>query len=187
MTDKKEKKTKPNEPTSPHKHNAVETGSEQTPPVSAEELDALKKQLEEAQTQTAEFKDGWQRARAEFDNYRKRMERDNALVYQNAVGNIIKRYLPVMDDLQRALQSSPGDLAWASGIELIYRKLQSILDSEGIKRIEAEGQPFDPVFHEAIGQEHCDDLPSGHVVAVVQNGYMLGEKVIRPAMVRVSE
>jgi molecular chaperone GrpE len=172
MTDKKEKKTKPDEPPSP---------------VIAEELDVLMKQLEEAQTQSAEFKDGWQRARAEFDNYRKRMERDNALVYQNAVGNIIKRYLPVMDDLQRALQSRPDDLAWASGIELIYRKLQSILDSEGIKRIDAEGQPFDPNFHEAIGQEHSDDLPSGHVVAVVQNGYMLGDKVIRPAMVRVSE
>ena len=181
MTDRKEKKTKPNE------NHTVETGSAQTPLVTTEELDGLKKQLEDAQTQTAEFKDGWQRARAEFDNYRKRMERDNALVYQNAVGNIVKRYLPVMDDLQRALQSRPADLAWASGIELIYRKLQSILDSEGIKRIEAEGQPFDPVFHEAIGQEHSDDIPSGHVVAVVQNGYMLGDKVIRPAMVRVSE
>jgi molecular chaperone GrpE len=178
MTDKKEKKTKTDEPTS---------AQPQTLSGTAEELDELKKQLEEAQTQSAEFKDGWQRARAEFDNYRKRMERDNALVYQNAVGNIIKRYLPVMDDLQRALQSRPADLAWASGIELIYRKLQSILDSEGIKRIDAEGQPFDPNFHEAIGQEHSDDLPSGHVVAVVQNGYMLGDKVIRPAMVRVSE
>ena len=181
MTDRKEKKTKPNG------NHTVETGPAQTPLVTTEELDVLKKQLEDAQTQTAEFKDGWQRARAEFDNYRKRMERDNALVYQNAVGNIVKRYLPVMDDLQRALQSRPADLAWASGIELIYRKLQSILDSEGIKCIEAEGQPFDPVFHEAIGQEHSDYIPSGHVVAVVQNGYMLGDKVIRPAMVRVSE
>lgn len=187
MTDKKEKKTRSNEPVSTPAQPTVGTGSGQSGLITAEELDGLKKQLEEAQTQTAEFKDGWQRARAEFDNYRKRMERDNALVYQNAVGNIIKRYLPVMDDLQRALQSRPADLAWASGIELIYRKLQSILDSEGIKRIEAEGQPFDPVFHEAIGQEHCDDLPSGHVVAVVQNGYTLGDKVIRPAMVRVSE
>jgi len=183
MTDKKEKKPRADEPRIPPE-----------PPVPVETLlvtqaewDELKKQLEEAQTQAADFKDGWQRSRAEFDNYRKRMERDNSLVYQNAVGNIIKRYLPVMDDLQRALQARPADLAWVSGIELIYRKLQSILDSEGIKRIEAEGQPFDPIFHEAIGQEPCEDLPSGHVVAVVQNGYMLGDKVIRPAMVRVSE
>jgi molecular chaperone GrpE len=85
------------------------------------------------------------------------------------------------------MQARPADLPWAAGIDLIQRKLQSILDSEGIKRIEAEGQIFDPNFHEAISQEQCDELPSGYVVAVVQNGYMLGEKVLRPAMVRVSE
>ena len=73
------------------------------------------------------------------------------------------------------------------GIELIYRKLQSILDSEGIKRIEAEGQAFDPNFHEAIGQENTQDVPSGCVSEVIQNGYILGEKVIRPALVRVAE
>jgi molecular chaperone GrpE len=187
MSDRKEKKNKENEPLNPQETDAVEAGTTETLAVSQEELDALKKQLEEAQAQAADFKDGWQRSRAEFDNYRKRVERENQQVYQNAVGNIIKRYLPVMDDLLRALQARPADLAWAAGIELIYRKLQSILDSEGITRIEAEGQAFDPNFHEAITQEHSDVLPSGHVVAVVQNGYMLGDKVIRPAMVRVSE
>jgi len=187
MTEKKEKKVKLEGSGSPQKAQGEEYVPEEIPLIASEELAELKEQLKEAQTQAADFKDGWQRSRAEFDNFRKRVERDNVLVYQNAVGNIIKRYLPIMDDLQRALQARPADLAWASGIELIYRKLQSILDSEGIKRIEAEGQPFDPNFHEAIGQEPCDELPSGHVVAVVQNGYMLGDKVIRPAMVRVSE
>ena len=187
MTDRKEKKGKADEPKQTRPPEPVENESGDTPLVSDAELSELNTQLEKAQCQTAEYKDGWQRSRAEFDNYRKRMERDNTLVYQNAVGNIVKRYLPVMDDLQRALQARPADLAWASGIELIYRKLQSILDSEGIQRIEAEGQPFDPNFHEAIGQEHSDDLPSGYVVSVVQNGYILGDKVIRPAMVRVSE
>jgi molecular chaperone GrpE len=181
MNDRKEKKEKQDDTLDSQESIAGSEG------VSQEEWNNLLKQLQEAQTQAADFKDGWQRSRAEFDNYRKRMERDNQLVYQNAVGNIIKRYLPVMDDLQRALQASPADQAWVAGIELIYRKLQSILDSEGIKRIEAEGQVFDPIFHEAIAQEHSDTLPSGYVVAVVQNGYMLGDKVIRPAMVRVSE
>ena len=78
-------------------------------------------------------------------------------------------------------------LAWADGIELIYRKLQSILDSEGVKRIEAEGQAFDPNFHEAIGQESTQEVPSGCVSEVIQNGYLLGDKVIRPALVRVAE
>ena len=182
MTNKKEKKNKKDEKLKEKETAAVDDSVE-----SLDELTTLKQELEETLSQTAEFKDGWQRARAEFDNYRKRIERENSLVYQNAVGNVVKRYLPVMDDLERALQNRPEDLAWVDGIELIYRKLQSILDSEGVKRIEAEGQAFDPNFHEAIGQENTQDVPSGCVSEVVQNGYILGEKVIRPSLVRVAE
>ena len=91
------------------------------------------------------------------------------------------------DDLERAMQNRPADDAWANGIELITRKLQNILNSEGLKRIEAEGMPFDPNFHEAISHEHNEDFESGQVIAVVQNGYMLGERVIRPALVRVAQ
>jgi len=157
------------------------------PAVPAEEFEALKKQLEEAQAQAAEYKDGWQRAVAEFSNYRKRLERENGEVYQNAAADIIKRYLPVLDDMERALEARPADLAWAEGVELIYRKLQSILEAEGIRRIEAEGQAFNPNLHEAISQEPSPDHASGQVIAVVRNGYMLGERVIRPAMVRVAQ
>lgn len=155
--------------------------------VSLEEFEALKKQLEENQAQAAEYKDGWQRAVADFQNYRKRVERENSGVYQNALAEIIKSYLPIVDDLERALQSRPADLAWVEGIELIYRKLQAILEAEGVKRIEAEGQVFDPNLHEAISQEPAEGQESGRVIAVVQNGYMLGERVIRPAMVRVAQ
>jgi molecular chaperone GrpE len=182
MTNKKDKKNKKDE-----KMEQQETAAVDGTVDSLDELSTLKQQLEETLSQTAEFKDGWQRARAEFDNYRKRIERENSLVYQNAVGNVVKRYLPVMDDLERALQNRPESLAWVDGIDLIYRKLRSILDSEGVKRIEAEGQAFDPNFHEAIGQENTQDVPSGCVSEVVQNGYILGEKVIRPALVRVAE
>ena len=155
--------------------------------VSLEEFEALKKQLEEMQAQAAEYKDGWQRAVADFQNYRKRVERENSGVYQNALAEIIKSYLPIVDDLERALQSRPADLAWVEGIELIYRKLQAILEAEGVKRIEAEGNVFDPNLHEAISQEPAEGQESGRVIAVVQNGYMLGERVIRPAMVRVAQ
>ncbi len=155
--------------------------------VSLEESEALKEQLEELQAQTAEYKDGWQRAVADFQNYRKRIERENGEVYQNALAIIIKRYLPILDDLERALRSRPPDLAWVEGIELIYRKLQAILEAEGVKRIEAEGQVFDPNLHEAISQEPAEGHENGKVIAVVQNGYMLGERVIRPAMVRVAQ
>ncbi len=147
----------------------------------------LESQLAEARAQAAEYKDGWQRSVAEFQNYRRRLEADKAETYQSAVGSIIKRYLPVLDDMERAMQARPANLAWADGVELICRKLQSILEAEGLKRIEAEGQKFDPNFHEAIAQEPVEGVESGTVIAIVRNGYMLGERVIRPAMVRVAQ
>ena len=169
-----------------------EKGSEsmhEAKPEAIPELDAimeLQKQLAEAQSQAAEYKDGWQRSTADFQNYRRRVDAEKAETYQSAVGNIIKRYLPILDDMDRAMESRPADLAWANGIELIHRKLQAILEAEGIKRIEAVGEKFDPNYHEAILQEPADGVESGTVIAVVRNGYMLGERVIRPAMVRVA-
>ncbi len=147
----------------------------------------FEKQLAEAQSQTAEYKDGWQRSVADFQNYRRRVEAEKAETYQLAVGSIIKRYLPVLDDMERALSARPAGLAWVDGVELICRKLQTILEAEGLKRIEADGQMFDPNFHEAIMQEPVEGVESGRIIAVVQNGYMLGERVIRPAMVRVAQ
>jgi molecular chaperone GrpE len=169
---------------------AAAPGTEEVQKQLAEALftkEALQQQLTEAQAQVAEYKDGWQRALADFQNYKRRTDAERADTYQNAVGNIIKRYLPVLDDMERAMSARPADLPWADGIELIYRKLQTILENEGVKRIPAEGQPFDPNFHEAITQEPADGVESGHVIGVVQNGYMLGERVIRPALVRVAQ
>jgi molecular chaperone GrpE len=151
------------------------------------EIDILKKKLEEAESKTSEYKDSWLRSQAEFQNYRKRLERDNEVMYLSMKGDIIKRVLPVLDDLERALQNRAADDAWASGIELIARKFQNILESEGLKRIDALGKEFDPNFHEAISHEPANGAQSGHVIGVVQNGYMLGERVIRPALVRVAQ
>ena len=86
------------------------------------ELNTLTDQLSEALAQAAEYKDGWQRSVAEFQNFRKRIERENGEVYQNAVMRLIKRYLPVLDDLERALAMRPPEQAWADGIELIHQK-----------------------------------------------------------------
>ena len=151
------------------------------------EIEALKRQVEEAEAKLAENVQGWQRSMADFQNYKKRIERDNEMNYASMKGDILKKVLPALDDLERALQNRPAEDAWASGIELITRKLQNILNSEGLKRIEAEGLPFDPNFHEAISHEHNEDFESGQVIAVVQNGYKLGERVIRPALVRVAQ
>ncbi|HUG35108.1 MAG TPA: nucleotide exchange factor GrpE [Anaerolineales bacterium] len=151
------------------------------------ETEALKRQLEEAEAKLAESVDGWRRAQAEFQNYKKRIERDNELMYASMKGDILKKVLPALDDIERALQNQPTDNAWANGIELIARKLQNMLETEGVKRIEAKGAQFDPKFHEAISHEPAEGVASGHVIEVVQNGYMLGERVIRPALVRVAQ
>ena len=157
------------------------------------EIEALQKRVEEAEAKARELEakaaenlDGWQRAVAEFQNYKKRIDRDRESDKAIMKGDLIKRVLPVLDDLERALKNRPEDDAWTGGIELIQRKLQQILASEGLKRIEAEGTEFDPNFHEAISYESADGMESGRVIAVVQNGYMLGDYVVRPAMVRVA-
>lgn len=151
------------------------------------EIQALQRQLEEAQAKAAENLDGWQRSQAEFINFKNRIQRDREMDYASMKGDIIKKVLPVLDDMERALANRPDGDSWANGMELIARKFQNILDAEGVKRIEAAGQPFDPNFHEAISSEPNDDVESGHVIEAVQNGYMLGERVIRPAMVRVAQ
>lgn len=155
-------------------------------PVDAER-EALIQQLKDAESKAVEYKDGWTRSQAEFQNFRKRMERDNESFKASTKGDIIKKVLPVLDDLERALQNRPADDAWANGIELVARKFQNILDMEGVKKIEAKGAAFDPNFHEAISHEPSEEVESGHVIDVVQNGYVIGERVVRPALVRVAQ
>ena len=151
------------------------------------EREALVNQLKEAESKAGEYKDGWARTQADFQNFRKRVERDNEAFKASTKGDILKKVLPVLDDLERALQNRPVDDAWANGIELVARKFQNILDMEGVKRIEAKGAAFDPNFHEAISHEPSAEVESGHVIDVVQNGYVIGERVIRPALVRVAQ
>jgi len=154
-----------------------------------QEVAALRGELETWQAQAAEYLDGWQRSRAEFANYKKRVDRETAQAYQSAAGNIFKRYLEVLDDLERALKNRPpeGDgAAWAEGIELVYRKFTSILEAEGVKVMQAQGQTFDPNLHEAISQEENDEYESGQIIEVIKQGYLLGERVLRPALVRIA-
>jgi molecular chaperone GrpE len=137
-----------------------------------------------------EFSEGWQRERAEFANYRKRMGRDLDAQRDNFKVDIIKKYLAVKDDLDRALKNLPEPLKsepWINGIELIDQKLSTLLEGEGIVPVPAEGLAFDPQIHEAITSEENDEVESGFIIEVVQQGYKLGDRVIRPALVRVSK
>lgn len=154
-----------------------------------EEYSALEKQCAEARQQAKDYSEGWQRERADFQNYRRRIEREQAQMVDSATGRIVKKYLVILDDLERALKTRPTEgpgAAWAEGIELIARKLQTVLDQEGVKRIPAEEQLFDPNLHEAITHEDHPDRKSGEIIEVVQQGYMIGERVLRPALVRVA-
>jgi len=162
----------------------VEPSDETVP--SAEQL-AL--ELADAQEKAQEYLDGWQRSRAEFANYKKRKEKEQADSYQYMKGEIIKQYLEITDDLERALNNRTEEIniaEWASGIELIYRKMLKILESEGIDVMETEDGLFDPNLHEAISSEQSEQFESGEIIEVIKKGYMINERVLRPAQVRVA-
>jgi molecular chaperone GrpE len=147
----------------------------------------LQTQLDECQAKTQEYMDALLRERADFTNFRRRVDSEKSQMWSQASGETVKKILPVLDDLERAVANRPAESAWADGVEMIVRKFQSILEKEGITRIEAVGQSFDPNLHEAIMQEESAEYESGIVTAVLQQGYLQhGEQVLRPAMVKVA-
>ena len=154
-----------------------------------EKLELLQAALEASETKAADYLDGWQRAKAEFTNFRKRQERERDLARFETVGRVAKRYLPIVDDMERALSERPTEgsgAAWSEGIELIYRKLMNTLEAEGVTPIEAQGEHFDPNLHEAVVQTESDEHESGQVIEVLQTGYKIGDRVLRPATVRIA-
>ena len=158
---------------------------------SADEMSALREELDKAKAQAAEYLDGWQRARAELANARKRFEKERSEAGQLANGSLITDLLPVLDDLDRAIKTMPEDLrqhTWMDGVALIQRKLQTVLESEGVKPIEVKpGDKFDPAWHEAVTHEENQEYKEGDIIAEVQKGYQFGEQVLRPALVRVAK
>lgn len=150
---------------------------------------SVEEKLAEAEARAAEYLEGWQRARAEFANARKRMDRDRTEARRNATIEVVGSLLPILDDFERALDTVPEEIAansWFEGVALVHRKLRTILDNVNIERIDAVGEPFDPNFHEAVLQEESDEHESGIVIKELQTGYRLNDRVIRPAMVVVA-
>ncbi len=161
--------------------SVVENEQEQT--VSLAEYERL-------QSQSQEYLDGWQRTRAEFANYKKRVEREMQDSYQSASADVLKGLLPIIDDFDRAIANVPQGLSdepWVNGVIMIQRKLVKLLDEFGIEPVDPTGQPFDPKLHEAVGMDEASDVPSGHVTATMQKGYVIGDRVLRPALVRVAQ
>jgi molecular chaperone GrpE len=162
----------------------------------AQEMDAeiaeepsLEELLEAAKTEAAKNRDSYLRAQAELSNARKRFERQQALVYVNANEDLVSKLLPALDDFDRAVDSVPQAISedsWYEGIEMVHRKLSGILESLNVKEIEAQGQAFDPNFHDALGTEPSDEYESDTVTRVMVKGYQVGDRVIRPCMVYVA-
>ena len=154
-------------------------------------LTALEVRLTEAENKAAEYLDGWQRTQASFANYRKRTEAEQAHWRSAANANLLTRLLPILDDFQRAFDALPTEFeghSWLSGVTLIQRKVRAILDSESVTTIALDsGDPFDPLFHQAVVYQEVEGFEDGQIVAEVEKGYLLGERVLRPSMVVVAK
>ncbi len=148
----------------------------------------LQAALEAAQGEGEEHLRSWQRAVADYTNYKRRTEEEREVVAQFSTALLIGKLLTVLDDFDRALEHVPSDEhpAWVDGIRLVERKLRGVLESEGVTAIESVGQPFDPNLHEAVVHEETTDHPDNHVIGELQRGYRLHDRVLRPALVRVA-
>jgi molecular chaperone GrpE len=153
------------------------------------ELDELRAGLAAAQQEAAENKAAWQRSAADFSNYRRRTDQERDAMFGLANEVLLAKLLAIVDDFDRAIANMPAELtevSWVGGIAAIDRKLRLLLDSEGLTPIEALGKQFDPHEHEAIAQEDRPGVPDGTVVAEIQKGYRIRDRVLRPAMVAVA-
>jgi molecular chaperone GrpE len=144
----------------------------------------------ELQRQRDEYYDLLLRKSAEFDNYRKRVERERQTLSDAAAANMIEELLPLVDDLERALKAEagtePGD-AYRRGVELIHRQLSDILRKRGVRPIDALGADFDPYYHQAVSHESAEGRREGEIIEEFRRGYMLGDRLLRPSMVKVAK
>jgi molecular chaperone GrpE len=155
-----------------------------------DEVGDLREKLTQAEDAAAQYLDGWRRAQAEFANYKKRQDTERSQAMALASAGLLRRLLPVVDDFERAITIFPESQemsTWFEGLLLVKHKLDSVLEAEGVCLIEAEGQMFDPLYHEAVTHEQLEGYEEGQIIAVVQGGYMLGDRVLRPALVRVAK
>jgi molecular chaperone GrpE len=156
-----------------------------------DEYDALEKEMESLKAELENQKDTYLRAHADFDNYKKRVQRDASRSYQDAMTSILKIFLNVSDDIERALKNPPKEneiSSWINGIELIHQKLMNQMKNQGVERMNVQpGDLFDPNRHEAITQEEHPEYEDGQIIEVVQPGYQISDRIIRPAMVRVAQ
>jgi len=178
LESKEEKGIEPRE----EQHDEPSAGARETDMLAglAEELKALRAERDRRY-------DAWLRTTADYDNYRKRTEREREEFQHYELESLLHQMLPVLGNCERALEHIPPDAprAFVEGVTLIYKQLQDVLSKQGLVEIEAAGEMFDPRVHEAVETEACEDAPHHQVLRVVQKGYRLGRRVLRPALVKV--
>lgn len=155
----------------------------------AAEADAtaeLQQKIEALEKELADEKEKYLRLDAEYYNYRTRSLKEKQGAYDNALTKAVTEVLSVIDNFERALTAECADANFKKGVEMIFRQYTAILEKLGVKEIEAEGKPFDPNFHNAVSQITDENLGENTVAAVLQKGYIMGNKVIRHAMVTVA-
>ncbi len=158
------------------------------------ELVATRAELKRLETEVSDLKESLTRRQADFENYRKRTERDRSELYNQVVTDIAKKLLPVLDNLKRALEAEASVEAsesdefrhFLSGVDLIYKQLNGVLDALGVKPVLAEGERFDPHLHEAVVTEPTDEFEPDMVMQEIVRGFRIGDKLIRPSLVKVA-
>ncbi len=162
-----------------------EEKNQESETIDIEDIDSLRKALEEEKLKAEKYLANWQRTEADLSNFKKRIEQERGEVAQFANMALILNLLPIVDDFERAFNTLPDkleQLTWIDGIRLIWRKLWVSLEAQGISEIKAVGEKFDPAVHEAVRQE---DGEEGEVLEELQKGYKLRDRLIRPALVVV--
>lgn len=153
------------------------------------DVDALRQELEQAKKQADENYQRYVRTQADFDNFRKRTQKEREEFAQYASAKLLEQLLPVIDNFERAIAASKGGKdydALAKGVDMIFRQFVQVLESEGLKAMETVGQPFNPDYHQAVMQVESEEHEEGTIVEELQKGYTLKDRVLRPAMVKVS-
>ena len=164
---------------SPEERGLTGVDVESLPPATREELESLRRERDELKEQLL-------RRRAEFENFRKRMERDRQNAGTDAIATVLKALGPVLDNLDRALDAAGNDASLREGVELTRRELLAILESQGVKLEDPLGQQFDPERHQALAHEPVPGVAEGTVVEVYRKGYSYRDRLLRPALVKVA-
>jgi molecular chaperone GrpE len=185
MTNGRDREDDPEAVDGPEEPSGGESGlvgvdSSPRAPLTRDEVEAVRRENDELRDQLL-------RRRADFDNYRKRVERDRQDMSTEAVARLLRELVPTLDNLDRALDAGGDSQSLRQGVELIRRDLVGLLEAQGVKVEDPVGQPFDPVRHQALSYEPAPGLPDGTVMSVLRKGYSYRDRLLRPALVVVAK